>query len=200
MEENPLMRHATLRQIAVEAEKFTRTPGALPDARLATYDLALTAIRLILAESEQPRAWERVALTLTDRRARLAVDALDALPVEQARRRLALLAELPDITGFASYQDIVEVIGETISVGAKRYNSGDIRGCAALYWMVIRLICETPATRGFSGYARLQSHFKPLADSEAYAGTMSHTEADAWAWELRRAFDAMLRIATIQLG
>jgi len=189
------VRHSTLRQIAIEANTSARILSALPDAQLTSCDLALTAVRLVLAENEHARAWERVALTLADRRARLPVDALDALPVEQARRRLALLAELPDITGFASHQDIVNLIGETISVGAPRYNSGDIRGCAALYWLVMRLICETPATRGFPGYARLQGHFKALADAEARIGTMSHAEADAWAWELRYAFDAALGIA-----
>ncbi|HEU0027384.1 MAG TPA: hypothetical protein VFQ25_09735 [Ktedonobacterales bacterium] len=191
------MRHSTLRQIVMETNTYARPLAAAPDAQLAAYDFALTTIRLALEGDEQPRAWERVAVTLADRRMRLPVDALDALPVEQARRRLALLAETPSITGFESYQDIVALIGETIRVGASRYNSGDIRGCAALYWLVVRLICETPATRGFPGYARLQGQLKPLADTEAHAGTMSLADADVWAWELRHAFDATLRAATV---
>ncbi len=190
------MRHSTLRQIVTETETRARALSAGSDAQLALYEVALTSIRLALAESEQPRAWERVALSLADQRARLPVDALDASPAEQARRRLALLADLPEVTGVASYQDIVDLIGETINVGAPRYNSGDIRGCGALYWTIIRLICETPATRGFPGYARLQGQLKPLTDAEPHAGTMSHAEADAWAWELRHALDATVRVAT----
>ena len=191
------MRHSTLRQIAIDANTFARALSAAPDAQLAAYGFALTTIRLVMEGEDQPRAWERVALTLADLRMRLPVDALDALPVEQARRRLALLAETPNIAGFDSYQDVVDLIGEAIRVGAPRYNSGDIRGCAALYWLMVRLICETPATRGFPGYARLQGQLKPLADAEARAGTMSHAEVDAWAWELRHALDATLRVATL---
>ena len=190
------MRHATLRQIITEAEIRARALATDADARLALYEVTLTSLRLTLAESEHPHAWERVALALANQRARLPVDALASSPVDQALRRLALLLELPDTAGFASYQDIVDLIGETINVGAPRYNSGDIRGCGALYWLIIRLICETPATRGFPGYARLQGQLKPLADAEAPAGTMSHAEADAWAWELRHALDAAVHVAT----
>jgi hypothetical protein len=193
------MRLATVRQIVAATDTFARALGMesgplqrSPDARLAVYDLALTAIQLVLAENEQPRAWERIALTIADRRERLSIDALDAEPVDQARRRLSLLATLPDVTGFASHQDIVDLIGDTINIGAPRYNSGDIRGCAALYWMVVGLISETPATRGFPGYARLQGQLKPLADAAASSGVLSFTEADSWAWELRRALDATL--------
>ncbi len=174
--------------------------GTSPNARIAVYEVALVSLRLALAESEQPRSWERVALTLADLRDRLPVDALDTIAVEQAWRRLALLADLPEVTGFASYQDIVALISETINVGAPRYNSGDIRGCAALYWMTVRLIYETPATRGFPGYARLQGHLKTLAEAEAHTGTMSHAEVDAWAWELRHALDATARVAMPQPG
>jgi hypothetical protein len=191
------VRHPTLRQIAMDASTFARALNAAPDAQLAACDFTLTTIRRVLEEQEQPRAWERVALSLADQRARLPIDALDALPVERARRRLAMLAETPSIAGFDSYQDVVDLIGEAIKVGAPRYNSGDIRGCAALYWLVVRLICETPATRGFPGYARLQGQLKPLADAEARAGMMSYAEVDAWAWELRHALDASLRVAAL---
>lgn len=190
------MRYSTLRQIVSETETRARGLGANSGSRTAVYEVALVSLRLALAENEQPRAWERVALILADLRERLPVDALDAIAAEQAWRRLALLADLPEVTGFSSYQDIVDLIGEVINVGAPRYNSGDIRGCAALYWMTTRLISETPATRGFPGYARLQGHLKSLADAEAHAGTMSHAEADAWAWELRHALDAIVRVAT----
>lgn len=192
------MRYSTLRQIITEADTHARALSVSPETRLAIYEVGLSSLHLALAESEQPRAWERVALMLTNRRTRLPVDALDASATEQARRRLALLAELPEITGFASYQEIVDAVGGAISVGAPRYNSGDIRGCAALYWMVIRLMCETPATRGFPGYARLQGHLKSLADAKPHAGTMSHAEADAWAWELRHALDATTGVAKPQ--
>lgn len=194
------MRLATLRQIVTATDARARAlgvdSGALhrhPEGRLAVYEVGLTSIQAVLKEIEQPQGWQRVALALSDLRARLPVDALEAEPVDQARGRLSLLAALPDVTGFASHQNIVDLIGDTISVGAPRYNSGDIRGCAALYWMAARLICETPATRGFPGYARLQGQLKPLASAEAPTGALSFNEADAWAWELRRALDATLQ-------
>lgn len=191
------MRLTTLRQIVAAADARARSVGGessalsrRPDAQLAVCDVALDAIKLMLAEIEQPRGWERVAMTLSDLRERLPVDALDIEVADQARRRLSLLGSLPEISGFSSQQDIASLVGETIAFGAPRYNSGDIRGCAALYWMIIRLIYETPATRGFPGYARLQGQLKPFADVPVPATVLGFNEVDAWAWELRRALDS----------
>lgn len=189
------MRYATLRQIVAEATSHAHTVESSPEARQAVYGMALGALRLALDDDAQTEGWARVARTLTTRD-RLPVDALNSSPADQARRRLALLSELPDVHGFTSFQDVVDLIGQTISKGAPLYNGGDPRSCAALYWMVIRLICETTATRGFPGYARVQSQLKPLADAEASPERMSHDDADAWAWELRHALDATVRVAT----
>ena len=74
------MRHSTLRQIVTEPKHGRARSAADADARLALYEVTLTSLRLTLAESEQPHAWERVALSLADQRARLPVDALDCQP------------------------------------------------------------------------------------------------------------------------
>lgn len=190
------MRHSSLPLLVAEADGRARAFGAVPEARLAIVEMALSCLRQALEDTEQPSAWERVALILADQRALIPVDALELTPLERAQRRLRLLTELPEVTGFASFQDVTVVISNAINIGAPSYNSGDIRGCAALYWIIIRLICEAPATRGFPGYARLQGQLKPLAEPDAPIRPMTPQEADAYAWELRHALDATVRDAT----
>jgi hypothetical protein len=127
---------------------------------------------------------------------RLPVDALESAPLEQARRRLGLIAAVPEITGFSVPQELVTLIGEAINRGAPLYNIGDARGCVALYWTFARLVCETPATRGFPGYARLQADLKPLAEAAAYPERLNDAQVDHWAWDLRHALDSAAHVAT----
>ena len=190
------MRHASLRLLVAEADNRARAFGAAPDARLAIAEMTLACLCQAMEDIEQPVAWQRVALTLANQRALIPVDALEANTLDRAQRRLRLLVELPNVTGFASFQDITDVISDAINIGAPSYNSGDVRGCAALYWMIIRLICEAPATRGFPGYARLQGQLRSLAEAAAPARPFTAQETDAWAWELRHALDATVREAT----
>lgn len=189
------MRHSSLRLLVAEADGRARAFAAVPEARLAIAEMALSCLRQALEDTEQPSAWERVALALADQRALIPVDALEVTPLDRAQRRLRLLAELPDVSGFASFQDVTAVISNAINIGAPSYNSGDIRGCASLYWMIVRLIFEAPATRGFPGYARLQGQLKPLAEADTPVRPLTPQELDAYAWELRHALDATVRDA-----
>lgn len=187
------MRYSSLRPLIAEANTRARAFSAVAEARQAIFEMTLSCFRQELADLDQAVAWQRVALTLADQRASSPIDALDASGLDRAQRRLALLGELPEVVGFASYEDLTALISNTINLGAPRYNSGDVRACGALYWMVVRLICETPTVRGIPGYARLQAQLKPIADAGAPGAPgalMTQAEIDAWAWELRHALDA----------
>jgi hypothetical protein len=101
---------------------------------------------------------------------------------------------MSEISGFDTLQDIYTLIEHTINIGAPRYNSGDVRGCAALYWTTITLIAETPATRGFNGYAKAMAQVKPITELDVPAGPFTPAAIDAFAWELRHALDAVARV------
>ncbi len=164
------------------------------EALTAIYETALATLRLAIGDDETQPSWERVVALLCDIRQRVMLDALDSSPLEQARRRVACIAEMPEVVGFNSMQDIVNLIAAAVNVGAPRYNSGDVRGCAALYWTTIHLIVETPAIRGFAGYARATAQLKPVIDLEPPAGSFTAAATDAFAWELRHALDAVTRV------
>lgn len=190
------MRYSSLRPLIAESSTRARAFVAIAEARQAIFEMTLSCLRQAFADLEQSVAWQRVALTLADQRTPSPVDGLDASGLDRAQRRLALLGELPEVVAFAAPDDLTGLIANAINIGAPRYNSGDVRACGALYWMVVRLICETPTVRGIPGYARLQGQLKPLADAGASGALMTSAEVDAWAWGLRRALDATALGAT----
>jgi hypothetical protein len=192
------MRLTTVKQIILDTETRARAldKSGRQEALAPVYETTLTALRLALGDDDPQPAWERVVATLTDTRRRLIVDALDAQPLDQMRRRLACVADIPELAGFGSLEDIYALIGAAINVGAPRYNSGDVRGCAALYWATINLITETPAVRGFPGYAKTVAQLKPMIDLEVPVGPFTPAAVDAFAWELRHALDGVARIAS----
>lgn len=192
------MRLTTAKQIALDAEMRARSfdMSGLLDAEAAVYETALAAVRLVSADDDPQLAWERIIAMLCDTRHRLVIDALESTPIEQARRRLLCIADMPEVTGFGSLQDVYALIGASINAGAPRYNAGDVRGCAALYWTTAHLIVEAPATRGIPGYARAIAQMKPITEREAPAGPFTPAAIDAFAWELRHALDAVARVAS----
>jgi hypothetical protein len=192
------MRLSTVKQIILDTDTRARAldMSGRPEALAPVYETALAALRLAGADDDPQPSWERVVMTLCDTRHRLIVDALDPTPLEQLRRRLACIADLPEVTGFSSQQDLYTLIGSVIGIGAPRYNGGDVRGCAALYWTTVSLIAETPALRGFPGYARAVAQLKPIIDLEVPAGPFTAAAVDAFAWELRHALDAVARVAS----
>ncbi|HZC06313.1 MAG TPA: hypothetical protein VE338_11815 [Ktedonobacterales bacterium] len=191
------MRLSTIKQITLDtiALALALDQSGYTEALPPVYETALMALRLAMGDDDPQPSWERVAATLADSRQRLIVDALDQAPRDQLRRRLACIADLPEVTGFNALDDIYALISATINVGAPRYNQGDVRGCAALYWTTLRLIAETPALRGFPGYAKAVAQIKPVLEFAVPAGPFTTAATDAFAWELRHALDAVARIA-----
>jgi hypothetical protein len=193
-----MMRYGAVQQLVAAAESQARALGANLDGRMAVYVMALTSLHLAFSPDESEPAptyhgWERMVKLLANPSERLPVDALESSPMEQARRRLELIAAIPEITGVTDPQELAALIGEAINRGAPLYNIGDARSCDALYWTYARLIYETPATRGFPGYARLQADLKPLAEAAAYPDRLNDAQVDHWAWDLRHALDSAAR-------
>ncbi len=192
------MRLTTIKQLIMETDALARMldQNGRMDALAPVYETALTALRLAMGDDEPLPAWERVALTLSDTRQRLIIDALNPTPLDQLRHRLDCIADLPEVIGFSSLEDIYALISAAINIGAPRYNRGDVRGCAAIYWTTINLIAETPAVRGFPGYAKTEAQVRPILDLAIPTGPFTPAATDAFAWELRHALDAVARIAS----
>ncbi|HEX8996522.1 MAG TPA: hypothetical protein VF812_10865 [Ktedonobacterales bacterium] len=192
------MQLTTVKRIILDADTRARSLNlnGWAEAAAPLYETVLAALILAASDDEPLPGWERLVVALCDRNKRLIIDALDATPFEQMRRRVSCISDIPEISGFTSLQDISAVIASVINTGAPRYNAGDVRGCAALYWTALNLIAETPAVRGFPGYARAVAHIKPMVDLEAPAGPMTPSAIDAFAWELRHSLDEVARIAS----
>lgn len=191
------MRLITMKQFILDSNARVRAldKSGRPEAVSPVYETTLTALRMAVGDDDPQPAWERVVTTLTDTR-RLIIDALDQMPVDQMRRRLTCIEDLPEVNGFTALEDIYALIGATINVGAPRYNSGDVRGCAALYWTTLNLIADTPPTHGFPGFAKAVAQTRPALDLEVPIGPFTPAAVDAFAWELRAALDAIARITS----
>jgi hypothetical protein len=101
---------------------------------------------------------------------------------------LQTVLELPDITNIASLEEILTCLEAAISVGAPRYNRGDIAGCARLYLATALTLVNAQVSRGFAGQARaLDTLKKGLAEAQMLS------DVDERAWTLRHAFDRVLR-------
>lgn len=190
------MHLATAKQIVLEANAraIALDRSGLTEATGPVYETVLATLHAIIADDEPTPAWERVVATLCDMRRRLIIDGLDAQPGDQMRRRMTCIADMPDVNAFNTLDEIHVLIANAINVGAPRYNAGDVRGCAALYWVTIQLIAETPAMRGIPGYARAMAQIKSVLDLEAPLGPFTAAATDAFAWELRHALDALARV------
>lgn len=191
------MRLITMKQFILDTNARARAldKSGRPEAVAPVYETTLTALRLATSDDDPQPAWERVVATLTNTR-RLLIDALDQMPVDQMRRRLTCIENLPEVSGFTALEDIYALIGATINVGAPRYNNGDVRGCAALYWTTLNLIADTPATRGFPGFAKAVAQSRTALDLEIPVGPFTPAAIDAFAWELRSALDAIARVTS----
>jgi hypothetical protein len=85
------MRLTTVKRVILDTETRARAldKSGRPEALAPVYETTLTALHLALGDDDPQPAWERVVATLTDTHRRLIVDALDAQPLDQMRRRLA---------------------------------------------------------------------------------------------------------------
>lgn len=121
-------------------------------------------------------------------RSRPLVEVLAPSPLSEIHEYLLALLELPDIVAIGSLSDIQTAIEGAISVGAPRYNRGDIAGCARLYLATALTLIHAQISRGFPGQARtLDTLKKGLTEAQMLS------DVDERAWALRHAFDRVLK-------
>jgi hypothetical protein len=107
---------------------------------------------------------------------------------DEMHEHLLTILELPEIVAIGALGDLQAAIEEAISVGAPRYNRGDVAGCARLYQAMALTLVNAQISRGFAGQARaIDTLKKGLAEAQMLTGV------DERAWALRHAFDRVLK-------
>ncbi len=188
---------ATIKRVVTEAQMRVEALASerLRYALAPVYEMALSSVYTFVTESDDPPSgWVRVAALLTNMRQRLLIDALGAAPLEQLQARVRSLLDLPEIITIEALDDIHFAIRTAISIGAPRYNSGDIQGCCTVYWATMQAILLAPAPRGFNGYARALGSLRNAIEGDPPTAPFDSQGTDDFAWELRDAFDAALRV------
>ncbi len=121
------------------------------------------------------------------RSSRPLVEVMTPAPLAETQECLLTILDLPDITTISSLNEVQAALESAITVGAPRYNRGDVAGCARLYFATALTLVNAQVSRGFSGQARaLDMLKKGLEDAQAL------NDVDERAWTLRRAFDRVL--------
>jgi hypothetical protein len=167
--------------------------GRIESAEVAYHTLLVT-LRALLGAEESSRGWQRVAALLADLDTRLPLDALAASRAGELQIRAQAMLDLPELTALAGLEDIHDTSAAAITVGAPRYNAGDIIGCCTIYWATLHTILAAPATRGFPGHARALAQLRPAAEAEMPPLPLDTGGIDRYAWVLRHALDATLAI------
>ena len=163
------------------------------DAAESTYETLLLALHALLgASTEMLYGWQRAAHLISESRQRIMLDALAPSRMGELQLRTAALLDLPDLLTIASMDDIHATIGGAISIGAPRYNAGDVRGCCVIYWTSAQSLVAAPVTRGFPGYARALGQLRAALDTPPPLMPFGSEGVDGLAWALRHAFDAIL--------
>ncbi|HEU5367819.1 MAG TPA: hypothetical protein VFU69_05130, partial [Ktedonobacterales bacterium] len=78
----------------------------------------------------------------------------------ETQEHLLTILELPEIVAISSLGELQTAIEDAISVGAPRYNRGDIAGCARLYHATALTLVNAQISRGFAGQARAMDTLK----------------------------------------
>jgi hypothetical protein len=138
----------------------------------------------------QGLGWLRVAHLLATVERRIALDMLDGTRLGQLQLRLNTLLDLPEIATVDSLNDIHEAIVAAVQIGSPRYNAGDVRGCCTVYWATGNALLYARVTRGFAGYTRALAPLRQVHEAEVPVALLDPTGTDAYAWAMRRAFDA----------
>jgi len=188
---------ATVKTVVAEAQMRAETLVATGGlyAVAPVYEMALSSVNtFLLADAEIQTGWSGAVALLTDMRHRLSVDALGAAPAEQLEARVRCLLDLQELSGVEALEDLHIAIANAISVGAPRYNAGDIRGCCTMYWTTIQAMIFAPVRRGFAGYARAMAQLKAVIEIDPPPAPLDSRGVDTFAWDLRHAFDAALRV------
>jgi hypothetical protein len=179
--------------VASERARDLAARGRMESAEVAYHTLLVTLHALLHGE-ESLRGWQRVAALLADLDTRLPLDALAASHTGELQIRVQAMLDLPDLTALAGMDGIHDTIAAAITVGAPRYNAGDIIGCCTAYWATLHTILAAPAARGFPGHARALAQLRPVAEAEIPPLPLDAGGVDRYAWVLRHAFDATLAI------
>ncbi|HUY76031.1 MAG TPA: hypothetical protein VMV29_04630 [Ktedonobacterales bacterium] len=188
---------ATVKAVIAEAQMRAETLAATGSLYAATpiYEMALSSVNTFLLASEATQTgWLGAVALLTDMRHRLSIDALGATPAEQLEARVRCLLDLQELSGVEALEDLHDAIANAIAVGAPRYNAGDIRGCCTMYWTTIQAMIFAPVRRGFAGYARTMAQLKAVVEADPPPAPLDSRGVDTFAWDLRYAFDAALRV------
>ena len=150
---------------------------------------ALALLAASLGERQSGPLAASGALSLAShQRSRPLVEVIAPSPLNELQEYLLALLELPDIVTIGSLNDIQAAIEGAISVGAPRYNRGDIAGCARLYLATALTLINAQISRGFPGQARILDTLK-----KGVAEAQMLNDADERAWALRHAFDRVLK-------
>lgn len=190
-------------QIAVLRESCAEAAAKAAELEYATRadaaaDSLAADLRALHAQTLDAEAlglgWLRVAHLLTTIERRLALDTLDTTQLGQLQTRLNALLDLPEIATVDSLGEIHDAIVAAIQTGAPRYNAGDIRGCCTIYWATGNALLYARPLRGFAGYARALAPLRQVLEGEVPPQPMDPARVDAYAWAMRRAFDAALAV------
>lgn len=163
------------------------------DAAESSYDTLLLVLNeLLVPGAEAARGWQRAALVLAAIGQRIRIDALAPSRMSALQIRANALLDLPDVLSVGGIADVHSVLNAAITVGAPRYNAGDVRGCCTAYWSTALTLVGTTPMRGFPGYARALGQLRAIVEAEVPPLPLDKQGIDELAWTLRRAFDSIL--------
>ncbi len=159
------VRLAAIQASVATTWSYTQSPQMSPQVATGIGTAALHSLYALLqADDEQTQAWRRAALLLTDLGHALLLDTLGTSQLDQCQLRFSALRDLPDIDTINSLGDIQALIGGAISIGAPRYNSGDIVGCCTIYWATMMALVSAPVLRGYPGHARAIAPLREIVE------------------------------------
>jgi hypothetical protein len=189
-------RLASVQTAATEAQTRARAlmeMGQVAGAEMVYETLLATLDLTLRQESDAQPASERTLLMVTGAGWRLPIDALHGARIDQLATRVGAILDIPEVTTLGSMDEMRRVISGAISIGAPRYNAGDIRGCCRVYWATMYTLVVAPAFRGFAGYERAIGYLRSVIERQEPMAPLDAQSIDDYAWTLRRAFDAALQ-------
>jgi hypothetical protein len=189
-------RLASVQTAATEAQTRARAlmeMGQVAGAEMVYETLLATLDLTLRQESDAQPASERTLLMVTGAGRRLPIDALHSARGDQLATRVGAILDIPEVTALGSMDEMRRVISAAISIGAPRYNAGDIRGCCRVYWAAMYTLVVAPAFRGFPGYERAIAYLSKVIERQPPMAALDAQSIDDYAWTLRQAFDAALQ-------
>jgi serine protease Do len=189
-------RLASAQTAATEAQTRARALldlGEVSGAEMVYETLLATLDLLLRFDNDAQPASERTLLMITGANQRLPIDTLYSSRLDQLATRVGAISDIPEMTTLGSMDEMRRVISSAISVGAPRYNAGDVRGCCRLYWATMHTLVVAPAFRGFPGYERAMGPMQNVIERPAPLIALDTQSIDEYAWALRQAFDTALQ-------